>query len=156
VSALATGVQQREAKIREEYVSLAEAVPGSILSLRARAKALENLSERYPLSHGGFRAERELHDLRLELTRLEELEEHQKRQVEDAKAQALSEAEAHVVKALARAEAGDLVMARTHFAKALEVDLPDWERRAEVERDLMAVEAELARAKNGEPIEGER
>jgi hypothetical protein len=143
LSGLATAVQQREVRIDEEYEAVAPAIHDDVASVRARLSSLEDLVDRHPLSRGAFRAEREVHDLRLDLTRLEFEESSRLRKIEAELASMRSEAESHLYLGLQSAEAANLEAAREHLRASLAVAQPGWEKRAEVERDLRAIEKEL-------------
>lgn len=139
---VATGLL-RETGLAEEYRALPEAPPGDVAGMRERLAALEAFVERHPVWHGSLEAIRERTELRLETDRLQEAQELAATRREEELARRMEEAEAAYRRGALLAGDGEYSAAIEELRRSLELALPQWEKREDVQRDIEAISSYL-------------
>jgi tetratricopeptide (TPR) repeat protein len=134
------GVVIREQSIRRQYAEL-PAAGGDVASVRRRLQAIDELVEKNVMWAGMFDASDERARLRADIERLEAERVQNERKQAEERIRILSLAESERVQARAYAERYQFEQALIHLQAAIAAAPQDWEHRAEVQRDIEAIEA---------------
>lgn len=139
-----TGLVLREQGLRETYNHLPSALVGDLDSNRARLEALNRFFEQNPIWHGAIAIELERTDLRLEVDRLQVLDEQRR-------AEQSSESQEQMIWANQLREAARESVRQSHlqealsqFEQALEEAPEEWEHRAKTLKDVEFLRKHLA------------
>jgi len=137
----ASGVVLREVDIDARFERIPQASSGDLPAMQARLNALDELVAQSPLWMGLFRASRERAGLRERVEKLRA--ETAERETKEAQARALAATLAESQYSLARIAAENYHFGemRQHLEAALSYAPRDWAERAQIQRELAALEA---------------
>ena len=150
ISAGATAIVGREARIHREYNELPAVVEGELTTLQQRRQGLERMIGDHRLWVGLLSATAERDELTQQIA---ECERESARRLRTQEAEALRRRELAEVarnRGLRHSELGEFLLALTEFERARELAGEDWESRAQVEADVAALrnwKAEGAKAR---------
>lgn len=149
-----TGVVWREIDIDARFERIPPATSGDLGAMQARLSALDQLVDESPLWMGLFRASRERATLREQVERLRA--EQAERDAKQAQARALATTLADSQYALARlaAQSYEFDEMRVRLEAALSYAPSDWPERAQIVRELAALDEREQR--RSRPSKGER
>lgn len=125
--------------VRDRFYSIPVAEEGNLKSMKARLGTLETFVEEHPVWHGSLGVLRERTQLRIEVERLEVVENAEREKRIQSIQHLAEEADLSRSRGMELADKGDLRGALAQFQRALEFAAPDWEERERVERDVAAI-----------------
>lgn len=130
----------REIRLRDELKAVPEAPTSNVPALKRRLSELDAFAQTNPIWHGALQVRAELAELRVQVSVLEEKARAEKEAHERAENERLENAELCRRRGLDIAQSGDLKKALDVFRQALVHGGPNWEKRAEVLRDVETLE----------------
>ena len=133
----------RELRLRADFESLPEAVPGNLATLSARLAAVEAFVAANPVWHGALDVLQERADLRVQIERVAEEEAVKAKRVDFDREQRNMMADGAVILARRHAEVGDFAAALQEFRRALSLSSESWSQRERTQRDVEALAKHL-------------
>ena len=140
-SACMTALFSRERDVRSEYAELPAAVEADVQTLRERRAAIEEFIDGKVLWSGLLGARAEVSDLGDQIEELELAEERRSREAELERERLGVLAEDARLRAIMNFEAGSYEKALLDFRRAYSLASADWPHRAQVEREIEALQA---------------
>ncbi len=134
-----SGVVWREIDIDARFDRIPQAADGDLRAMQARLGALDEIVEQSPLWMGLFRASRERSSLREKVERLRAERAEEQARLQQARALATTLADSQYSLARLAAQQYRFDQMRRHLEAALSYAPDDWRERAQVEREIAAL-----------------
>ena len=133
----------RETRLAEEFRALPAASPGDVVGMQERLAALDAFMSRHPIWHGSLDVINERSALRMETDRIQEAQELATARRAEEEARRMEEADLAYKYGKQLAHDGAYAAALEELRRSLELALPQWEERDDVQRDIDAISAYL-------------